>query len=130
MTSVAERCPDTGACHHDCDGTPAEGLPCFRVLTCGPLGIAKYPRDEWPDDVLVRHQQAEIVRLLGPVEDDEHVDAVCAAWNDASAAEIGAPPVPYDMLSDDLRASARRVVRAMLEGGTIRLATPRQHVGG
>lgn len=44
------RCPDEGACHHDCgDG------PCWRVLIAGPLSAADYPRDDWPPEVKAAH---------------------------------------------------------------------------
>lgn len=36
------RCPDDGACHHNCgDG------PCFRVLCCEPLS-GVFEGDRWP----------------------------------------------------------------------------------
>jgi hypothetical protein len=50
MNSIPERCPDTGACHHEC----AENA-CFRVRYCGPLSIAGYPNHRWPDDIVAAH---------------------------------------------------------------------------
>lgn len=48
------RCPDTGTCHHACgDGA------CFRVLCCVPLGIAGYPDDRWPAEIIAEHQARE-----------------------------------------------------------------------
>lgn len=35
------KCPDGGACHHDCSTS------CFRVEHCGPLS-GVFPNDEWP----------------------------------------------------------------------------------
>jgi hypothetical protein len=43
----ARRCPDEGACHHDC-----EPLQCFRVTCCGPL--TAYGED-WTDEVKARY---------------------------------------------------------------------------
>jgi hypothetical protein len=43
--SVEEKCPDGGACHHDC------GASCWRVTTCAPLS-GVFPDDEWPADVV------------------------------------------------------------------------------
>lgn len=47
IAQAAGECPDTGACHHDC-----ERGSCFRVRCAGPLSIAKYPGDRWPADVV------------------------------------------------------------------------------
>ena len=41
------QCPDGGRCHHDC----ATNESCWRVNHCGPLSDAKYPDNEWPEDV-------------------------------------------------------------------------------
>lgn len=58
--STPEACPDGGTCHHRCQGVESgKGMPCFRVLCCGPLSIAKYPRDRWPVDVKVAHAKAQ-----------------------------------------------------------------------
>lgn len=43
--STGERCPDGGACNHECIQA------CYRVLTCGPLS-GVYPGDQWPDEVV------------------------------------------------------------------------------
>jgi hypothetical protein len=40
------RCPDGGACHHQC--TAGE---CFRVRFCAPLSLAGFPGNDWPDDI-------------------------------------------------------------------------------
>jgi hypothetical protein len=40
-------CPDGGKCHHNCG--PEES--CWRVNHAGPLSIAKYPNDDWPEEV-------------------------------------------------------------------------------
>jgi len=48
----AARCPDCGACHHQC------GPACFRVLNCGPLS-GVYENDEWPPELAARHQRAQ-----------------------------------------------------------------------
>lgn len=42
-------CPDSGTCHHGCQ------IQCWRVQTCSPLSIAKFPKDRWPDDVRIAH---------------------------------------------------------------------------
>lgn len=42
------RCPDGGACHHECVDT------CFRVRCCAPLSNV-FPNDEWPADVKAAH---------------------------------------------------------------------------
>lgn len=52
MPSIPDRCPDSGSCHHECP----EGGACFRVLTCGPLSIAGYPHDEWPEAIVEEHR--------------------------------------------------------------------------
>lgn len=52
-------CPDSGACHHNC---PNGGLPCFRVMHCAPLSIAKYPGDAWPDEMKSDHALADAQR--------------------------------------------------------------------
>ncbi|MCC6752005.1 MAG: hypothetical protein IT371_30410 [Deltaproteobacteria bacterium] len=39
--SAKNRCPDGGACHHDCQGA------CFRVQHCSPLS-GVFPNDRWP----------------------------------------------------------------------------------
>ena len=44
--AVALRCPDDGACHHECPSL----AQCFRVLCCGPLS-GVYPNDEWSPDI-------------------------------------------------------------------------------
>lgn len=46
-------CPDGGTCHHDCS-TNMDG--CFRVISCVPLGAAKFPQDRWPEDVTTQHR--------------------------------------------------------------------------
>lgn len=38
------RCPDEGACHHDCPATE-----CFRVRACAPF--TRYGEDWTPEDV-------------------------------------------------------------------------------
>lgn len=67
MTALRESepnlCPDGGTCHHLCPlGVDPQGhltgLPCFRVVTCGPLSIAKFPGDRWPDDLRAVHIEA------------------------------------------------------------------------
>jgi len=45
------KCPDDGACHHDCGNTG-----CFRVLCCEPLSIAGYKNDRWPWRVRLAHR--------------------------------------------------------------------------
>jgi hypothetical protein len=59
--STHDACPDTGTCHHECPGTAetGKGLPCFRVLTCGPLSIAKMG-DYWPDHIRHQHRLAAV----------------------------------------------------------------------
>lgn len=44
-TDRGRRCPDSGACHHGCT------VGCWRVANAGPLSIAQYPDDLWPDEV-------------------------------------------------------------------------------
>jgi hypothetical protein len=46
----AQVCPDGGTCHHQC-----EPSACFRVRNCGPLSVANYPGNRWPDDVQAQH---------------------------------------------------------------------------
>ena len=43
-----KECPDTGTCHHRCS------VGCFRVEYCGPLSIANFPDDRWPDEIKAR----------------------------------------------------------------------------
>lgn len=50
MVTKRERCPDDGACHHECGIAD----PCFRVRTCEPLS-GVYPDDRWPDEVVSEH---------------------------------------------------------------------------
>lgn len=52
-----EKCPDGGACHHDC------GASCFRVVGCGPLS-GVYPDDMWPLALVNQHRMA---RGLDPI---------------------------------------------------------------
>jgi hypothetical protein len=45
-------CPDEGYCHHWC------GLGgCFRVAHAGPLSIAAYPGDDWPEAVITAERE-------------------------------------------------------------------------
>lgn len=54
--SSPDACPDGGTCHHACPTQDARhGVPCFRVLTCGPLSAARFPGDRWPDAVRQEH---------------------------------------------------------------------------
>ncbi|EMY33571.1 hypothetical protein D477_014256 [Arthrobacter crystallopoietes BAB-32] len=60
-SSDKDRCPDDGACHHNCVGG------CFRVRACGPLS-GVYPGDRWPAAVVEtevgypeRQQAADII---------------------------------------------------------------------
>jgi hypothetical protein len=46
---MTERCPDGGACHHECSY-----LECFRVRSCGPLS-GVFPQDQWPLEVSLEH---------------------------------------------------------------------------
>lgn len=41
------RRPDGGRCWHNC----GEDCSCWRVNNAAPLSAAKYPGDDWPDDV-------------------------------------------------------------------------------
>lgn len=59
MTTAPDKCPDTGACHHNC----GDDGPCWRVLHCGPLSIAKYPGDSWPAEVEAAELRKEVHRL-------------------------------------------------------------------
>lgn len=43
MRAVTGRCPDDGACHHECGDTS-----CFRVVLCAPL--TAYGEDWTPED--------------------------------------------------------------------------------
>jgi len=43
------KCPDDGACHHECPP-----LRCWRVRGCGPLSDV-YPDNRWPDEVRAIH---------------------------------------------------------------------------
>jgi hypothetical protein len=56
---AAGRCPDGGACHHDCHAKirDQEVATCWRVHpgACEPLSIASWGR-WWPADVLKRHR--------------------------------------------------------------------------
>lgn len=78
--AVAPRkCPDDGACHHECTRT------CFRVRHCEPLS-GVFPGDTWPEGIHARHtapaaepidqgarfrqaQQTRIVKLSADVAD-------------------------------------------------------------
>lgn len=45
-------CPDSGTCHHGC-----EGGPCARVQIAGPLS-GVFPNDEWPEFVKAAHRES------------------------------------------------------------------------
>lgn len=53
----SKRCPDSGTCHHRCVGG------CFRVENAGPLSIAGYKNDEWPEIVKDHAGQPKRSRL-------------------------------------------------------------------
>lgn len=55
--SVPAGCPDGGTCHHACPLINGHGVPCFRVLCCGPLS-GVYAGDTWPGIIRRTHQRA------------------------------------------------------------------------
>lgn len=64
---VGEKCPDDGACHHECKHS------CFRVLTCGPLSDV-YPNDEWPRNVVLYHHLRQTTVADATIEQDDEVN--------------------------------------------------------
>ncbi len=65
------RCPDDGACHHECATTE-----CYRVRCCPPLGAAGYPRGEWPAEVVAEFGAGDELRaalaVLCPTTAEQH----------------------------------------------------------
>lgn len=50
VPQLRRRCPDGGACHHQCTAGP-----CWRVAACGPLS-GVFPGDRWPEDIKREHE--------------------------------------------------------------------------
>jgi hypothetical protein len=51
--SIPEQCPDTGTCHHACT------IGCWRVTHAGPLSIAKFPGNRWPDHIKAEYADTD-----------------------------------------------------------------------
>lgn len=60
MRSDQRRCPDDGACHHEC----AQG--CFRVLFCEPLSNV-FDGDRWPPEIKQAHVALGVERSIEAV---------------------------------------------------------------
>lgn len=104
---IRDACPDTGTCHHRCPGAAetGKGNPCFRVQCCVPLGIAKYPGDRWPAEVLVTHG----VTASDKPESDERLAAIRSRW-------AGEPTGRYSTATEERDYRDVRYLLGLLDG--------------
>lgn len=68
-----KRCPDDGACHHNC------GASCWRVGACAPLSASGW--EDWPAEIKLRH----LSKPTGPPSGEENgvpYDAWCIECKD------------------------------------------------
>lgn len=69
------RCPDDGACHHEC----ATG-PCWRVFNAGPLGMAEYVDDLWPGEVRIEQFRRAAEQPAPMLVPDRYHPEVGSTW--------------------------------------------------
>lgn len=90
--SVHGACPDGGTCHHACPGAPeGAGLPCSRVLSCGPLTIAGFG-DDWPAVVVERHREADAERIRNRPTSWDRLREIADMCRKAAEAEYDVRP--------------------------------------